>query len=390
MIAKYAAALLATLSAPVFAGPVYRLVDELDQDSYQQAQQRDDTATRMLSNINIKTSKGKCLFVDQLSGDSAANLTPIQVAGCGATDGQGFDIITQGKHNDAANSILIVSTLTQACFTFDPTQTTGKQVMLFSCGGVADGSGNVTTSQLFPGDGSAGSLTLAPENQATSCLTVKGNSVEIADCEDGNEAQTFILDDGTASEAGNEKVDAPATTTAASSANAIATSPGEQLITVTCQAVTVTQPPVTVTATESVTVTVTEASTSPDSTTDTTSTTTLFITVDPISSTNSAESFSSTTTIFVTIPFVEVVTPSSAVPTASSAPSSKAPSDPNTIPQISINPSTTVVVTGATTAPTVSSSAAVVATTASSSKAPSDPNTIPQISINPSTTVVVQ
>ena len=54
MIAKYTAALLATLSAPVFAGPVYRLVDELDQVAYQKAQQRDDTATRTLSNINIK------------------------------------------------------------------------------------------------------------------------------------------------------------------------------------------------------------------------------------------------------------------------------------------------------------------------------------------------
>lgn len=159
--------------------------------------------------------------------------------------------------------------------------------------------GNVTTSQLFPGDGSAGSLTLAPENQAASCLTVKGNSVEIADCEDGNEEQTFIFDDGTVSENDNEKVDdAPATATTASSAKADATAPGEQLITVTCQAVTVTEAAVTVTATESVTVTVTEASTSPDATTDTTSTTTLFITVDPLSSTNLAESFSSTTTIF--------------------------------------------------------------------------------------------
>ncbi|KAF7514753.1 hypothetical protein G7054_g15031 [Neopestalotiopsis clavispora] len=353
MIAKYTAALLATLSAPVFAGPVYRLVDELDQVAYQKAQQRDDTATRTLSNINIKTSKGKCLFVDELSGDASANLSPIQVAGCGATDGQGFDVITQGKHNDAANSFLIVSTLTQACFTFDPTQATGQQVMLFSCGGVADGSGNVTTSQLFPGDGSAGALTLAPENQAASCLTVKGNSVEIADCEDGNEAQTFIFDDGTVSENDNEKVDDAPTT--ASSAKADATAPGEQLITVTCQAVTVTEAAVTVTATESVTVTVTEASTSPDATTDTTSTTTLFITVDPLSSTNLAESFSSTTTIFVTIPFVEVTTPSSAAATsASAAPSSKVPSDPNTIPQISINPSTTVRVTGATRAPTVS------------------------------------
>lgn len=59
----------------------------------------------------LQTSSGKCLFVDELSGDSSANLTPIQVAACGSTAGQGFDVITQGKHNDAEDSILIVSTL---------------------------------------------------------------------------------------------------------------------------------------------------------------------------------------------------------------------------------------------------------------------------------------
>ncbi|KAI0155798.1 hypothetical protein BJ166DRAFT_342084 [Pestalotiopsis sp. NC0098] len=383
MVAKYTAALIAVFSAPAFAGPVYRLVDALDQDVYQQAQQRDDTATRALSNVNIKTSKGKCLFVDALSGDSAANLTPIQVAACGATDGQGFDVITQGKHNDAAGSILIVSTLTQACFTFDPSLATSKQVMLYSCGGVSDGSGNVTTAQLFPGDGSAGPLTLAPESQPASCFTVKGNSVEIADCEDGNESQTFTFDDGTTSNTGDEKVDVPATATTATS-DAVATAPGEQLITVTCEPVTVTAAPVTVTATESVTVTVKEGSTPSEASTDTTSTTTLFITVDPISSTDLAESFSSTTTIFVTIPLM--IATSSAAEAASPTPSSKVPSDPNTIPQVSINPSTTVRVTDA---PTTSTAAAVATTTAPSSKAPSDPNTIPQISINPSTTVVV-
>lgn len=155
----------------------------------------------------------------------------------------------------------------------------------------------MTTAQLFPGDGSTGPLTLAPESQPASCFTVKGNSIEIADCEDGNESQTFTFDDGTTSNTGDEKVDVPATATTATS-DAVATAPGEQLITVTCEPVTVTAAPVTVTATESVTVTVKEGSTPSEASTDTTSTTTLFITVDPISSTDLAESFSSTTTIF--------------------------------------------------------------------------------------------
>lgn len=86
-----------------------------------------------------KTSDGQCLFVDELSGDFRANLTPIQVGACGATDGQGWDIITSGKHNNAANSMIIVSTLTQACFNFDPRRAAGNRVLLFSCGGRADG-----------------------------------------------------------------------------------------------------------------------------------------------------------------------------------------------------------------------------------------------------------
>jgi hypothetical protein len=36
--------------------------------------------------------------------------------------------------------MLVVSTLTQACFNFDPRRAAGNQVLLFSCGGRADGS----------------------------------------------------------------------------------------------------------------------------------------------------------------------------------------------------------------------------------------------------------
>ncbi|KIW95084.1 uncharacterized protein Z519_03667 [Cladophialophora bantiana CBS 173.52] len=152
-----------------------RAVTALDQAAFEEAQQRDDTATRAFSSIPIKTSDGRCLFVDQLSGDFRANLTPIQVGSCDGSIEQQWDIITAGKHNDRPGAMLIVSTLaisqTQACFNFDPRRAAGNQVLLFSCGGRADGSGTGTNSQLFPVTGSAGPLTLTPENAPGDCLT---------------------------------------------------------------------------------------------------------------------------------------------------------------------------------------------------------------------------
>lgn len=58
-----------------------------------------------------QTSNGQCLFVDKLSGDFRANLTPVQVAACDDSDGQKWDIITSGEHNDQAGTMLVVSTL---------------------------------------------------------------------------------------------------------------------------------------------------------------------------------------------------------------------------------------------------------------------------------------
>lgn len=74
-----------------------------------------------------------------MSGDFRANLTPIQVGVCDGSDGQLWDVITAGKHDDQPGTMLIVSTMTQACFNFDPRRAAGNQVLLFSCGGRADG-----------------------------------------------------------------------------------------------------------------------------------------------------------------------------------------------------------------------------------------------------------
>lgn len=210
---------LVALAVYTSADPIVwpRTVPSLDESAAAKAQQRDDTATRVLSNTHIKvclatsphlvtiltmslqTSDGKCLFVDKLSGDFRANLTPVKVANCGSTDGQGWDVITAGKHINAADSMLIVSTLTNACFDFDPRGPAGGQVTLYSCGGSPDGSGSIAASQIFPFNGDRGALALRPSNGPGKCLAVHGPVVDIADCSDGDATQKFTFDaNGTA------------------------------------------------------------------------------------------------------------------------------------------------------------------------------------------------
>jgi hypothetical protein len=53
--------------------------------------------------------------------------------------------------------------------------------------------GEVTDSQLFAFDGSAGPLSLQPQNQAGSCLVVKGNALDIASCSNGGAGQSFTF-----------------------------------------------------------------------------------------------------------------------------------------------------------------------------------------------------
>ncbi|KAI3320405.1 hypothetical protein HD806DRAFT_231403 [Xylariaceae sp. AK1471] len=186
---------LAAASPVSLSNPYRRAVTELNQAAFEEAQQPDTTATKAFAGTLIKTADDRCLFVDELSGDFRANLTPIQIADCGSTDGQNWDVITSGKHNNAANSMIIVSTLTNACFNFDPRRPAGNQVLLFSCGGRADGGGDVTDSQLFPFNGGAGPLSFSPENQEDSCITASNNVLDIAPCESGDLNQLFTFGD---------------------------------------------------------------------------------------------------------------------------------------------------------------------------------------------------
>ena len=179
----------------VYTPPVIlpRTVAALDAAAATEAQQRDDSATRAFSNAQITTADGRCLFVDRLSGDFRENLTPVQVAACGSTDGQGWDLVTAGKHNNVPGTALVVSALTNACLNFDPRRAAGNQVLLFSCGGRADGGGDVTNSQLFALNSTSGPLAFEPANAAGSCVTVKGGVLDIAGCDASDAKQQFTF-----------------------------------------------------------------------------------------------------------------------------------------------------------------------------------------------------
>ncbi|PQK08004.1 hypothetical protein BB8028_0001g00850 [Beauveria bassiana] len=171
-----------------------RAVDKLNNVAFKEAQQRDDAATRALANVQIKTADDRCLFVDVLSGDSRANLTPLQIADCSSVSaGQGFDVVTKGKHNDNQSQALVVSTLTQACLSFDPRRPSDSQVHMFSCGGRADGGGEVSDSQLFAFNGTEGTIALTPQNSPGQCLVAAVDKVVIAVCDDKDDNQKFTF-----------------------------------------------------------------------------------------------------------------------------------------------------------------------------------------------------
>jgi hypothetical protein len=129
-----------------------------------EANQRDNNATRAFTSVSLKSASGQCLFIDATAGDFRENLIPIVLKPCDATSlGQKFDFITAGIHNNQPNSTLIVSSLTQGCLNFDPRRAAGDTVIIFSCGGRADGQGQVTNSQLFPFTNGEKSLRLQPE-----------------------------------------------------------------------------------------------------------------------------------------------------------------------------------------------------------------------------------
>jgi hypothetical protein len=93
----------------------------------------------------------------------------------------------------------VVSALTNGCLNFDPRRAAGNQVLLFSCGGRADGGGAVTNSQLFGFTASnvgTKSVVLSPENgpSGTVCLVPNAGTglLDDAAC-DGSAGQVFTI-----------------------------------------------------------------------------------------------------------------------------------------------------------------------------------------------------
>lgn len=99
----------------------------------------DTTAVRAATNTTIKDSSGLCLTIDRTTGDFRENLIPVTLLTCDGSRGQQWDFITSGKHNNVPGQALIVSSLTNGCLNFDPRRAVGDQVIIFSCGGRADG-----------------------------------------------------------------------------------------------------------------------------------------------------------------------------------------------------------------------------------------------------------
>jgi len=75
-----------------------------------EANPRDATATRAFSSTPIKAANGQCLSIDPAAGDFRQNLIPVQLKPCDGSANQKFDIITKGKHDDQAGTMLVVST----------------------------------------------------------------------------------------------------------------------------------------------------------------------------------------------------------------------------------------------------------------------------------------
>ncbi|KAI9046735.1 hypothetical protein LZ554_009473 [Drepanopeziza brunnea f. sp. 'monogermtubi'] len=169
---------------------------------------------------------------------------------------------------------------------FDPRRAAGKTVIMFSCGGRADGGGAVTNSQLFnfPASDSTEPLTLQPINAAGTCLAVTTTTtttssssaqddiaiLDQAPCQPGDLSQTFTISQGAAKAAPSSPQDpsSPGTGVAPASLKSTASSAtqtqegGPPVLTSICIVSTtvVTQTQLRVVATATVTVTVTASS----------------------------------------------------------------------------------------------------------------------------------
>ncbi|CAG8645218.1 369_t:CDS:2, partial [Acaulospora colombiana] len=203
--------------------PVSRAGGTLNPTAAAEAQQRDNTATRAFTSIQIKTSSGQCLSVDPTAGDFRQNLIPIQTVNCDAnSDRQKWDVITAGKHNNKPGFALVVSSLVNGCLNFDDRRAAGDQVILFSCGGRGDGSGGTQGAQLFKFAAGQTTIVLSPETTNNSrCMVQKGGLLDVTACNANSPSadQVFSLGNaGTNVNANNNNVQNTVSTASASRA----------------------------------------------------------------------------------------------------------------------------------------------------------------------------
>jgi hypothetical protein len=159
-----AAQVAAVTGNPTTPVSVSRAGGVLNPSAAAEANAFDNTATRAFTSVQLKSADGKCLFIDPTAGDFRENLIPITLKACDGSENEKFDFITAGKHINVANSTLVVSSLMNGCLNFDNRRAAGDTVIMFSCGGRDDGTGQVTNSQLFTFTAGEKSLRLQPEN----------------------------------------------------------------------------------------------------------------------------------------------------------------------------------------------------------------------------------
>ncbi|KAH0590197.1 hypothetical protein H2248_000370 [Termitomyces sp. 'cryptogamus'] len=115
----------------------------------------DATATRAATSVQIRsaTSPDTCLDVsDFRAGDFRFNLVPIALKKCDSSiDGQKFDLITKGVHNDVPDGsrTLIVSSQQFTCIDRLKNKNDHLRPGLFACGGRAAGDGGTQSDEQF-------------------------------------------------------------------------------------------------------------------------------------------------------------------------------------------------------------------------------------------------
>ncbi|KAE9409466.1 hypothetical protein BT96DRAFT_962164 [Gymnopus androsaceus JB14] len=247
------ATIIALLSVGfAIAAPIHPRDVTLDPVATAQAQVRDDTATRAFSAAEIQASNGQCLSIDPDSGDFRENLIPVSILPCNGSAGQQWDVITAGVHNNVPGTALFVSSLTQGCLNFDPRRAAGNQVLLFSCGGRADGGGTVTNSQLFTFASNSTSIPLLPTNQADTCLFSNNGLLDDTSCDTSSPAadEIFTIVGGTTDSSSGSAASASAITDVAvaiSSSVAVTSAASTSSVAVTSASTTSSAPLITAT-----------------------------------------------------------------------------------------------------------------------------------------------